>query len=48
MLAVQNKRRDVAALLLSAGANPDLQEEVRGAVGVCYREVVCSAAYTKD
>ena len=35
MVAVQNKRRDVAALLLSAGANPDLQEEVRGAVGVC-------------
>ena len=43
MVAVLNKRRDVAALLLSAGANPDLQEEVRGAVGVCvcYREVVC-------
>ena len=43
MLAVQYKRRDVAALLLTAGANSDLQEEVRGAVGVCvcYREVVC-------
>ena len=40
MVAVQYKRRDVAALLLTAGANPDLQEEVRGAVGVCgcYRE----------
>ena len=35
MVAVQNKKRDMAALLLSAGANPDLQEEVRGAVGVC-------------
>ena len=35
MGAVQNKRRDVAALLLRAGANPDLQEEVRGAVCVC-------------
>ena len=35
MVAVQYKRRDVAALLLTAGANPDLQEEVRGAVGVC-------------
>ena len=35
MVAVQYKRRDVAALLLTAGANPDLQEEVRGAVRVC-------------
>ena len=47
MVAVQNKRRDVAALLLSAGANPDLQEEVRGAVGVCAigRGVCTAAAY---
>ena len=46
MVAVQNKRRDVVALLLSAGANPDLQEEVRGAVGVCVLEggCVCTAA----
>ena len=47
LAAVQNERRDVAALLLSAGANPDLQEEVRGlCVCGCYREVcVCAAAY---
>ena len=48
MVAVQNKRRDTAALLLSAGANPDLQEEVRGAVGVCAigRSVsIAAAAY---
>ena len=48
MVAVQYKKRDVAALLLSAGANPDLQEEVRGAVGVCYREVcVCCSIYRR-